>query len=254
MAQQFTRIDRPEASLFAGAYTLRETAILLRATTPPADRSIGLWKRKHDEFIEPSTYHLSQWIRHGMGWEEPFRVSSRDRVITFADLVRLRMIALFRSRGITYRAILQAEDYVRRLRRIPQPFLTEEMWTARSEVFVHFAGNIIAASRYGQIAFEKLMSGFLAPANHGLLFAAGGKPVQWRPSPAVLIDPEIQFGAACVEGTRVETRSLWSLHQAGDSIEVLAEAFRLRKEQVTDALKWEQWLSNAAEADAVLSR
>ena len=251
---QVTKLDSPEADFFVGAYTLRETAVLLRATTPPADTNLGLWKRKHDEFIKPTTHHLSQWIRHGMGWEEPFRVSSRDRVITFADLVRLRMIALFRSRGITYRAILQAEDYVRRLRRIPQPFLTAEMWTARSDVFIQFSGNIIAVSRYGQNAFEELMFEFLAPANHGLLFASGGKPVQWRPFPAVLIDPEIQFGAACVEGTRVETRSLWSLNQAGDSMETLAEAFQLRKEQVANAIAWEKWLFEAAKTSAVLSR
>ena len=251
---QIDRLDRPEAALFVGAYTLRETAVLLRATTPPPDTSLSLWRRRHDTFIEATANHLAQWIRRGMGWEEPVRVSSRDRVITFADLVRLRMIALFRSRGIAYKSILAAEDYVRRLCGIPQPFIAEEMWTARSDVFVRFASELIAASQYGQLAFEELMSEFLAPTNHGLLFASGGKPVQWQPSPAVLIHPEIQFGAPCIEGTRVETRSLWSLNQAGDSIETLAEAFQLRKEQVTDAIEWENWLSEATETNAVLSR
>ena len=250
---QVTELDSPEAILFAGAYTLRDTAVLLRATTPPTGKSLGLWKRRHDRFIEANTHHVAQWIRRGLGWEEPYRVSSRDRVITFADLVRLRMIALFRSRGIAYKAILGAEDYVRRLRGIPQPFLTEEMWTARSEVFVRFTNELIAASQYGQLAFEDLMSEFLTPASHGLLFASGGKPVQWQPFPAVLLDPEIQFGAPCIEGTRVETRSLWSLNQAGDSIETLAGAFQLRKEQVSDAIEWERRLSGASQANAVLS-
>ena len=251
---QISKLDRPEVGLFAGAYTLRETAVLLRATTPPDGMRLSHWKRRRNRFIEATTYHLSQWIRRGLEWDEPYRVSSRDRVITFADLVRLRMIALFRSRGIGYRAILGAEDYIRRLRGIPQPFITEEMWTARSDVFVRFSSELIAASQYGQLAFAELMSEFLAPANHGLLFASGGKPVQWHPYPAVLIDPEIQFGAPCIEGTRVETRSLWSLNQAGDGKETLAEAFQLRKEQVSDAIEWERWLSEAAQENAVLSR
>lgn len=250
---QVTKLDRPAATLFAGSYTLRDTAVLLRATTPPSDKNLGLWRRQHDRFIEATTHHVAQWIRRGLGWEEPYRVSSRDRVITFADLVRLRMIALFRSRGIAYKAILGAEDYVRRLRGIPQPFVTEEMWTARSDVFVRFTNELIAASQYGQLAFVEMMSEFLTPANHGLLFASGGKPVQWQPSPAVLLDPEIQFGAPCIEGTRVETRSLWSLKQAGDSIETLAEAFQLRQEQVSDAVEWERRLSGASQAIAVLS-
>ncbi len=250
---QVTKLDRPEPIPFAGAYTLRETAVLLRATTPPSGKNLSLWKRRHDRYIEATTHHVAQWIRRGLGWQEPYRVSSRDRVITFADLVRLRMVALFRSRGIEYRAILGAEDYVRRLRGIPQPFITEEMWTARSDVFVRFSNELIAASQFGQLAFEDLISEFLTPANHGLLFASGGKPVQWQPSPAVVLDPEIQFGAPCIEGTRVETRSLWSLKQAGDSIETLAEAFQLRKEQVSDAIEWERWLSGASQANAVLS-
>ena len=251
---QIDSLDHPEAVLFMGAYTLRETAVLLRATTPPSGSNLSLWKQRHDEFIEATTYHLSQWIRRGLGWEEPFRVSSKDRVITFSDLVRLRMIALFRSRGIAYKAILAAEDYVRRLRGIPQPFITEEMWTARSDVFVRFTNELISASQYGQLAFEELMSEFLAPANHGLLFASGGRPVRWQPSPEVLIDPEIQFGAPCIEGTRVETRSLWSLNQAGDSTETLTEAFHLREGQVAHAIVWEQLLSDAAQTNAVLPR
>ena len=250
---QITRLDRPDAALFAGAFTLRDTAVILRATTPPLGVSLRQWNQRQDEFIEATTHHLSQWIRRGMDWEEPFRVSSRDRVITFADLVRLRMIALLRSRGIAYKAILAAEDYVRRLRGMPQPFVSEEMWTARSDVFVRFTDELIAASQYGQLAFEDLMTEFLAPAHHGLLFSAGGKPALWQPSPEVLIDPEIQFGSPCIEGTRVETRSLWSLNQAGDSLESLAEAFQLRNEQVASAIAWEKRLFNAAHSDAVLS-
>ena len=243
---QITKLEHTEAVLSAGAYTLRETAVLLRATTPPPGVSLRQWKQRHGEFIEATTHHLSQWIRRGMEWEDPLRVSSRDRVITFADLVRLRMIALFRSRNIAYKAILAAEDYIRHLRGIPQPFITEEMWTARSEVFLQFTGELIAASQYGQLAFKDLMSEFLAPAHHGLLFTSGGKLARWNPSPAVVIDPEIQFGASCIDGTRVETRSLWSLYQAGDSEECLAEAFNLHKAQVEDAIEWERLLSNAA--------
>ena len=220
---QVTRLEHPAAALFAGAYTLRETAVLLRATTPPSDVNVRQWKRRRDRFIEATTYHVSQWIRRGLGWDEPVRVSSRDRVVTFADLVRLRMIALLRSRGIAFKDILAADE-------------------------------LFAASRQGQLAFEEFMGAFLTPASHGLTFTTDGTPALWQPWPTVLIDPEIQFGAPCIAGTRVETRSLWSLNQAGDSVDLLAEAFHLRKEHVRDAIEWEQRLFEAAHANAVLSR
>ena len=242
---QIDKLDRPGSTLFAGAYTLRETAVLLRATTPPPNVNLWQWKRRHDQFIEATTRHLSQWIRLGMAWDRPVRVSSKDRVITFADLVRLRMIALLRSRGIAYREILAAEKYIRELRGIQQPFITEEMWTAGSDIFVVFSKKLIAASQHGQLVFE-FMGEFLKPANHGLIFTSGGTPALWQPSPAVLIDPEIQFGAPCIRDTRIETCSIWSLYRAGDSEESLAEAFNLQRDLVRDAIEWEQLLSNAA--------
>ena len=251
---QVTRLEHPAAALFAGAYTLRESAVLLRATTPPSDVNVRQWQRRRDRFIEATTNHVSQWIRRGLGWDEPVRVSSRDRVVTFADLVRLRMIALLRSRGIAFKDILAAEEYVRRLRGLPQPFITEQMWTAGTDVFVDFADALIAASRQGQLAFGEFMAAFLTPASHGLTFTTDGTPALWQPWPTVLIDPEIQFGAPCIAGTRVETRSLWSLNQAGDSVDLLAEAFHLRREHVRDAIEWEQRLFEAAHANAVLSR
>ena len=241
---QIEKLDRPEATPFAGAYTLRETAVLLRATTPPLNVNLWQWKRRSDQFIQPTTQHLSQWIRLGMGWDKPVRVSSKDRVIAFADLVRLRMIALLRSRGIAYREILVAEDYIRELRGIRQPFITEKMWTAGSDVFVAFSEELIAASQHGQLVFE-FMGEFLKPANHGLMFSLDGSPALWKPSSAVLIDPAVQFGAPCIAETRIETRSIWSLYQAGDSEDSLAEAFNLQRSQVRDAIEWEQLLSNA---------
>lgn len=241
---QITRLEQPEP-IYSGAYTLRATAVLLRATTPPREVNLWQWQRDRDTFIEATTYHLSQWIRRGMGWDDPVRVSSRDRVITFADLVRLRMIALLRSRGIAYKDILAAESYIRDLRGLPQPFISEQMWTGGSDVFVHFADELIAASKQGQLTFDH-MSEFLSPAHHGLLFHSNGTPALWKPAPAVLVDPEIQFGAPCIEGTRVETLSIWSLHRAGESEETLAEAFDLQAEQVRAALKWERVLSIAA--------
>ncbi len=243
---QVTGVQGIEPALFVGAYTLRESAALVRATTPPPDVNLWQWRRRNDRFITATTYHVSQWIRRGMGWDTPIRVSARDRVITFADLVRLRMVTLLRSRGIAYKNIVAAEDYIRRLRGIPQPFVSEQMWTAGSEVFVRFTSELIAASQEGQLAFEEFMSAYLTPAHHGLSFSSGGKPARWQPWPTVLIDPEVQFGAPCITGTRVETRSLWSLNQAGDSEDSLAEAFSLRLDQVRDALDWERLLVDAS--------
>ena len=60
---QVARLEHPEAALFGGAYTIREAAALLRATTPPPDVSLRQWQRRRDTFIQATAHHVSQWMR-----------------------------------------------------------------------------------------------------------------------------------------------------------------------------------------------
>ncbi|MCY4437523.1 MAG: DUF433 domain-containing protein [Chloroflexi bacterium] len=226
-------MTQTEKELFRGLYTLPDAARLLRATTPATIESKGA-------SIKPTARHLARWTRRdGM--------SKKKRVITFFDLIRLRMIALVRSRGISYRKIELAEKYISEVCDTEHPFLLEDMWTAELELFVSSKEKLIAASKYGQTAFDELLTQILIPVpDHGLSFGADKTPESWRPKKSVLIDPEIQFGSPCIEGTRIDTKTIWSLKQDGNSEASLAEMFDLEGDQVRCALEWETHLNSAA--------
>ena len=229
-----------------GSLTIRDTALFLRATTPRPETPVSLWKPRRNAFVA-SSRALYAWIRLGLEWDAPVRVSSRDRVITFEDLIRLRMIALLRARGFRYAAIRNAERYARELTGLPQPFASESLWTAVSDVFMRFEEHVLAITREGQIAFPfDTLRDFLSPVYHGLSFDKNGSAEAWSPQPGVTIDPEIQFGAPCVTGTRIETEVLWSFKQSGENPQSLARLYRLEVGQVTAALEWEQTVSLAA--------
>lgn len=174
-----------------------------------------------------------------MDWHEPARVNSRDRVVTFTDLIRLRMIALLRARGIRYRAIREAEAVAREITRAPQPFVTEALWTHGSDVFMAFSRALIALTRHGQMALPTLQE-YLSPAHHGIHFDRSGLAETWNPHPGIMIDPEIQFGAPCIEGTRIETEAIWSFNKAGETTDGLARMYQLSPQQVRAAIEWEQ--------------
>jgi uncharacterized protein (DUF433 family) len=59
----------------------------------------------------------------------------------------------------------------------------------------------------------------------------------------VLLDPEIQFGQSCVKGTRIPTKTIWSMNKAGDSIEFIAEEYWLSGDEVEAAIAWENDLA-----------
>ena len=223
---------------YAGSFTVRDAALYLRATTPSPETPVRMWRPRPGAFAA-SSRALYSWIRLGMDWHEPVPVTTRDRVVTFEDLVRLRMIALLRSRGIRYKAIRQAEDVARKITRSPQPFVTEALWTDGSDVFMAFSRALIALTRHGQIALPTLQE-YLTPAHHGLYFDRSGIAETWSPHPSVIIDPKVQFGAPCIEGTRVETEAIWAFSEAGETTDSLARMYRLSPKQVRSAIEWEQ--------------
>jgi uncharacterized protein (DUF433 family) len=230
---------------FDGAYAVPDVALYLRATTPPVGVVLPQWRRSRDNFIKPTSRQLYGWIKRGFGGEQYAAVPARRRAITFAELVRLRLITIMRTRGVPLAEILRAEAWARRETGSPQPFVTEPVWTYSTGVFVALAEMLVDASRGGQLALDFLRD-YMRPVNHGLEFDAGGKATLWRPADGVLMAAGLAFGAPCIEGTRVQTEVLWELHQAGDSIDELARLYQIGKHQVQSAIRWEQILARAA--------
>ena len=235
------KLKRP----YAGSVTVRDAALFLRATTPKPDVPVRLWRPQKHAFAA-SSYALYAWIRLGMDWQQPQRVTSRDRVITFLDLVRLRMVALMRARGISHAKVTEAEDLARRLTQERQPFITEALWTSSSDIFMSFEQQLFAITRGAQLTLGlDTLRDYLNPVRHGMTFE-DGIARRWEPYPGVTIDPEIQFSAPCISGTRVETEAIWSFREAGESEETLTRLYGLRREQVRAAIEWEQTVSLAA--------
>jgi uncharacterized protein (DUF433 family) len=230
---------------FAGAYAVPDVALYLRATTPPAGVVLSRWRRSRDRFIAPTTRQLHGWIRRGLSAEQHTEVPARRRVVSFEELVRLRLIMLMLTRGVPLSAVLQAESWTRQLTGGPQPLVTEQIWTYSTAVFVSFAEKLINASSGGQLAMEFLRD-FMQPVNHGLEFDGRGVAVAWRPAEGVLMHGRIAFGAPCIEGTRIQTEVLWELHQAGDSVMELAELYGVESQHIEAAIQWEQILARAA--------
>ena len=94
---------------------------------------------------------LIRWIRTGLATPSLADVSGRDLILSFEDLVSLRIVAALRSFGIAWPKIHTAEEFLRKETGYPRPFAREEMWTAQSEILVKLRGFLIAASRHGMI-------------------------------------------------------------------------------------------------------
>ena len=158
------------------------------------------------------------------------------------------MISLLRSRGVSFKAIRESEQFVQDLTGSRNPFATEDLWHSDSDIFLNFRERIIStAERQGQYAMD-LLGPYLKRVDHypGLTFDGDGLANLWRPHHSVALNPHIGFGAPCIEHTRIQTEVLWSLYNAGESLEWLAEVYEIAPDKVNAAIEWERRLVNAA--------
>lgn len=221
-----------------GIYEVPEVARLLSATLKQDIPSMPSMQ-------DINSSNLIRWIRAGLSDPEITRVHGRELLISFEDLISLRVIAIMRAIGISWAKIRVAEQWLRNHTGHQRPFALQQLWTETIDIFAEFQEHLIAASRHGQLAFSELLKGILEPVVGDMKFGERHIATTWRPHPDVLMDPTVQFGEPCIEGTRIVTRSCWEMFRGGDSVSYLARSFHLADEQIEHALEWEDRLAAA---------
>lgn len=186
---------------------------------------------------------LIYWIRRGLADRELAGISGRDLILSFEDLISMRVIAALRAAGVKFSRIYEAEQWLRRVTGYRSPFATEMLWTERADVFVEMKSRLIAASRSGQYAFA-IIEQYLVPV-HGLTFDIHHVARTWEPRQNIVLDPLVQFGSPCIKGTRIPSRTLWGMVRGGDRVEYVARSFRIATEHVQDAIEWEESLTKS---------
>ena len=221
--------DPPSIPTFGGIYDSPEAARYLRAGSS--------WAGEYS--LGSST--LIRWIRSGLASPELVGVPGRELLIEFNDLISMRIIIALRASGVPWREIRKTEQWLRETRGVKWPFATEFLWTGQGDLFAEWAERLVSGSRHGQAALD-LLREYVTPVS-GLLFSdETGLAVSWEPLAGVMLNPLVQFGAPCIKGTRIPTRSVCGMIEAGDSPERVAKSYGISPEELQAAHDWEQLL------------
>ncbi len=223
-----TAITYKQADIFEGIYEAKEASRFI-ATTLQSDTPLTLTSRK-----------VIYWIRRGLTDQKLSKVHGKELLLTFEDVISLRVIAALRAAGVKFSRIYEAEKWLRKVTGHHRPFATEMLWTEKSDIFIDMKRQIIAASRSGQYAFQ-ILEEYLIPI-HGITFNEQHIAETWEPTVDIKLDPLVQFGAPCVKGTRIPTRTLWGMVKGGDLVDYVAQSYHLTIEQVKHAIDWEDTL------------
>ena len=202
---------RPAGLLGKGIYDLSEAARIIKRDPG----TIGHWT-KGDPPLHPVTH---------------------DRILSFLDLISLWVISELLRRRVPRREIRSGRDYAANKVGTQYPFAHQELATVGAGFFARLdtSEEWVDAGMGGQGSFPEMIKELIRPIKYGPDLHAA----QWRPAKRILLDPLIQAGAPCIEGTRVLTRVVADLKQAGEHIKDIADHMRLKTAEVDAALQYE---------------
>lgn len=217
--------------MYEGVYELRNAGRYLYITAP-------------QRLPHYSTIH--RWVRTGLPSSEAQLLPKRELFINFQDLVSLRMIISLRIAGFSLQHVRRVHKYLQGVTGHKKPFALKDLWISKTEIFIQMEGYLSATKR-GQYAMEfikewlhRIRRPDIGDLDLTFIESDGGEIASaWTPQPHVVLNPLIQFGAPCLQDTRIPTASVWSMFRGGDTPEAIAKSYSIPLFKIESALDWE---------------
>lgn len=179
---------------------------------------------------DPET--VSRWTA---GRESLHRVPTKP-LFTFLDMISLWVISELIARDVPKDEIRAGRAYVEEKLETQYPFAHKRLATVGGAFFGKLAEEWIDVGKLGQQAFQVVIETYVRPIE----FGPDDLAAIWRPTVGVWINPRVQTGSPCVDGTRVPTSVLASLFADDVDPKDLAADFELEIGQVNAALRFEE--------------
>ena len=168
-----------------------------------------------------------------------------DGLLSFNNLAELHIISSIREEhGVKLKELRKAIKFLEDTFGSDRPLLSQKMLTDGKDLFVERYGNLVSISQAGQMAMKAVLAQYLARIE----WNSAGIPVRLFPitrdkvenSPRfVSIDPKIRFGKPCIARTRIPTAIIAERHNAGESVEFLADDYGRKPEEIREAICYE---------------
>jgi uncharacterized protein (DUF433 family) len=213
--------------LYLPAYRISEAARLANTTA----QTITRW---HKGYEVPG---------HRM---RPVLPSDGSPLLSYLQLVEVAFVATFRRLGIKLGALRRAREYSVKTLNTEYPFAQLSFTTDGVHVFHTFAEyeneglqdeRLIATDAGGQLVWVPAVADRIAQFDY-----EDGLALRWHPrgrESVILVDPRIAFGAPVIGGTGIPTWVVKDRVEAGEDLDELEDDFGLSRDQLNEALRFE---------------
>jgi uncharacterized protein (DUF433 family) len=187
-------------------------------------------------------YWVSTYLRRDLPKITNFRYNFNPEegiFMTFNSLLELYVFEKLKQKGHSRKRILESYYAISKFYNTKYPFTIKNIITAGNLILLDHEDKFISANKSFQLNLKEI----LKPYIEKIEFDEEGKAKRFYPSgkdKSVVIDPEIQFGAPTIKGTRINVANLVEEFESGDSIGTLAKIYNLREEEINDAIEFIQ--------------
>jgi len=173
------------------------------------------------------------------------------RSLSFINLVEVHVLdALRRDHQVPLDKIRDALDYLRKEFGSEHPLAEERFTTDGLDLFVQKYGQLINASRVGQLGMKELLETYLKRVERDAkgvalrLYPFTRKRASEEPR-SVVIDPFVSFGKPVLAGTGISTAIVAERYKAGESVGQLSADYGRSDLDIEEAIRCELELEAA---------
>lgn len=172
------------------------------------------------------------------------------RLFNFWDLLTAHVTADLLARAVPLHSIRDARDYLQQFADGPWPLAHLAGLSRLAHVGEHVyvdangEGDWIDATLSGQAPLRTVIQPYLKLL--AVSFDPEGLASSWQPCEGIILQPRVQAGSPCVQGTRVPTQLLADMNRQNESVEDLASAYGLDRDLVQRAVDYEAGLEKLA--------
>jgi uncharacterized protein (DUF433 family) len=165
----------------------------------------------------------------------------RNRAVNFYSLIEFYTYYNLKEKGFTHRKIKDFHDMLQKSLNTPYPFasvrvLSPKEVTKKSNPWYEYGGLYIKGDGKQQPSIPSFVKPFLKQ----LEFGKNDIVNRFFPlyhTKNIVVDPLHQFGQPVVNGTNIQTKTIFNLHDAGESINNICILYDISEKQVHDAIR-----------------
>jgi uncharacterized protein (DUF433 family) len=197
---------------------------------------------------EEVSYLLSLPVESIVRWSLPRQKGlppivppSFDRAFAFVDLVSLTIVGQLWSRRVAENDLRHGIRYLCEMTGHEKPLahrdVVAKLATSGQALIAEVDDGWFDIGKGGQGAFKEVVRVYLKK----IVFNERGVAQLWKPAPHIVLDPRVQAGTPCLEGTRIPTSTVADLARV-DPETLVAEDLDIDIELIRAAVSFEDQL------------